>query len=94
MTSTNGQSGDFMYKTKAADGKLNICGAKIAKLRLALIPKCSQRALADKLQLKGLLYTKNTIQCIESGNRFVTDIELKAIAQVLGVSADEQLTED
>lgn len=83
-----------MYKTKASDGKLNICGANIARLRLALVPKCSQRKLADKLQLEGLIFSKNTVQCIESGNRFVTDIELKAIARVLGVTVDKLLAEE
>ena len=82
-----------MYKTKASDGKLNICGVKIAKLRLAMVPKCSQRALADRLQLVGLIFSKNTVQCIESGTRFVTDIELKTIAKVLGVTADELLSD-
>lgn len=82
-----------MYKTKRADGRLNICGLKIAKLRMAIRPKCSQKAFADKLQLLGLEVTKNTVQCIESGNRFVTDIELKVIAQALGVTADELLRE-
>ena len=83
-----------MYKTKGPDGKLNLCGAKVAKYRLALVPACSQRALADKLQLLGLVFTKNTVQCIESGNRFATDIELKAIARVLGVTVDELLAEE
>lgn len=82
-----------MYKTKRPDGRLNICGLRIAKLRIEMKPKCSQRAFADKLQLEGLEVTKNTVQCIESGNRFVTDIELKVIAQVLGVTADELLSE-
>lgn len=82
-----------MYKTKAPDGKLNICGAKIARLRIGMVPKCSQRALAERLQLQGIEFNKNTVQCIESGNRFVTDLELKAIAQVLGVTADELLSE-
>ena len=82
-----------MYKTKASDGKLNICGKKISKLRMAIVPKCSQRALADKLQLEGLEFSKNTIQCIESGNRFVTDIELVAFAKVFGVTIDELLSE-
>lgn len=40
------------------------------------------------LQLCGLDMDKNAIQRIESGARFVTDIELAAIAKVLGVSAD------
>ena len=82
-----------MYKTKAANGKLNICGPKVARLRLAMVPKCSQRGLADKLQLYGVDFSKNTIQCIESGNRFVTDIELRALARVFGVTPDE-LTSD
>ncbi len=82
-----------MYKTKMPNGKLNLCGTKVARLRLAMKPKCSQRALADKLQLLGLEFTKNTVQSIESGNRFVTDIELKVIAKALGVTADELLSE-
>ena len=60
---------------------------------MALVPKCSQKAFADRLQLLGLEVSKNTVQCIESGNRFVTDIELKVIAQALGVTADELLSE-
>ena len=48
---------------------------------------------ADWLPLQGIEFNKNTVQCIESGNRFVTDLELKAIAQVLGVTADELLSE-
>lgn len=82
-----------MYKTKAPGGKLNLCGTKVAQLRLAMVPKCSQKGLADKLELHGLEVSKNTVQCIESGNRFVTDIELKAIAEVLGVTTDELLSE-
>lgn len=82
-----------MYKTKRPDGRLNICGLNIAKLRMAMVPKCSQRAFADRLQLLGLEVTKNTVQCIESGNRFVTDIELKVIAQALGITVDELLAE-
>ena len=34
---------------------------------------------------------KNAIQRIESGQRFVTDLELKALAMVLNVTADELL---
>lgn len=35
------------------------------------------------LQLYGVDLDKNAVQRIESGSRFVTDIELKAIAKVL-----------
>ncbi len=82
-----------MYKTKLPDGRLNICGAKVASMRMSMVPKCSQRALADKLQLHGMDVDKNTIQRLESGQRFVTDIELRIIAQVLGVTTDELLSE-
>lgn len=55
--------------------------------------KTSQRLLADMLVLQGLDIDKNAIQRIESGQRFVTDIELKAIANVLNTSYNELLGE-
>ncbi len=82
-----------MYKIKNKDGTLNLCGIKIAALRKQMRPKISQRALADMLQLAEVDLDKNAIQRIESGKRFVTDIELKAIAKVLGVTADDLLNE-
>jgi len=82
-----------MYKNKALDGRNNICGSKIRQLRLALPGKPSQRKFADMLQLVGLDVDKNAIQRIESGERFITDIELVKIADVLGVSLDELLKE-
>lgn len=48
-----------MFKNKAADGKLNISGAKIAKLRLDLPGKISQRMLAEQLQLMEIDLEKN-----------------------------------
>lgn len=77
-----------MYKNKHIDGKLNISGKKIAMVRKKLFPKVSQRKLADILQLNGLDLDKNAIQKIESGKRFITDIELKTLAKVLKVSSD------
>ncbi len=56
-----------------------------------MIPKMSQRALADKLQLMGIDVDKNAVQRIECGKRFVTDIELKALSDALGVSFDDLL---
>ncbi|MCL2376794.1 MAG: helix-turn-helix domain-containing protein [Defluviitaleaceae bacterium] len=78
-----------MFKNKNADGSLNICGKNIARLRKGL--KLSQRALADKIQLMGIDIGKNAIQQIESGERFVTDIELKVFAEFFKVAADELL---
>lgn len=80
-----------MYKNRGTDGALNISGKKITMLRKAKNPKLSQNGLAQKIQLAGVDLGKNAIQRIEAGKRFVTDIELKAIAAVLETSADELL---
>ena len=80
-----------MFKNKSKSGKNNLCGEKIYILRKQQIPKMSQRILAEKLQLKGIDVDKNANQRIESGERFVTDIELKVLAETFDVSADELL---
>ena len=79
-----------MFKNKN-DGKNNLCGEKVKELRLAYPTKLSQRALADKMQISGIDVDKNAIQRIESGKRFVTDIELKALAEIFDVSVDTLL---
>jgi len=78
-----------MFKNRNADGTRNLCGKNVARLRTAMRPRVSQNKLAGQLQLAGLDLEKNAVQRIESGERFVTDIELKKLAEVLGVSADE-----
>lgn len=77
-----------MFKNKTKNGRNNICGEKIYLLRKNFTPKMSQRILADKLQLLGIDVDKNAIQRIESGQRFVTDIELLALSQIFNVSTD------
>jgi transcriptional regulator with XRE-family HTH domain len=77
-----------MFKNKAKNGKNNICGKNIYELRKRQSPKMSQRILAEKLQIMGIDVDKNAIQRIESGERFVTDIEINGFARVFGVSAD------
>ena len=74
-----------MYKNKTISGRNNICGIKIHELRCAM---------TDMLQLKGLDLDKNAIQRIESGKRFVTDIELRYFAKVLNVSYEALLDPD
>ena len=78
-----------MFKNKGTNGKNNICGENIYKLRKQQSPKMSQRILAEKLPLFGIDVDKNAIQRIESGQRFVTDIELVKIAEIFDVSIDE-----
>lgn len=80
-----------MYKNRGPNGSHNLCGRRVAELRKSMRPAVSQRGLADMLQLIGLDVDKNAVQRIESGQRFVTDIELKALAQVLGVTTEELL---
>ncbi len=78
-----------MFINKASDGSNNVCGKNIYIFRKEL--KISQRQFADLLQLNGLDIDKNAIQRIESGQRFVTDIELIAISKVLNKSYEELL---
>ena len=78
-----------MFKNRALDGRKNIAGVEIAKLRKALPTKPSQRAFAEMLQREGLDVDKNVIQQVESGDRFVTDIELKYFAKTLNVTCDQ-----
>ena len=74
-----------MFKNKSANGKNNLCSENIRHLRKEL--GYSQNTLALKLQIIGLDIDKNAIQRIETGKRFVTDIELVKLAK------DENLNE-
>ena len=79
---------DKMFKHKAKDGTRNLCGKKIAVLRKNLTEKTSQRMLAEKMQIKGIDMDKTAIRRIENGERYVTDIELKAFSEIFSVSLD------
>lgn len=81
-----------MFNNRTPDGRNNICGVKVAKLRKNL--HISQRQLADNLQLINLDIDKNAVQRIESGQRFVTDIELIALAKVFDTTIEELLKRD
>ena len=78
-----------MFINKSPDGRNNICGARLARLRTQ--KGISQRELADILQRLGLDVDKNAVQHIESGQRFVTDIELVFLAKAFGVSVSDLL---
>lgn len=79
-----------MFINKTSDGRNNICGRNISKLRMSM--NISQRELADRLQVAGLDIDKNAIQRIECGKRFVTDIELIVFSRVLCCGLDELLS--
>ena len=81
-----------MFKNKNFSSN-SLCGKNVKKIRQEKQPKLSQKGLSDLLQLEGLDIDKNAIQRIESGQRFVTDIELKYFSKVLNISLDELLHE-
>ena len=77
----------YMFINKTPDGRNNLCGVRIAEIRKSM--GISQRELADRLQVTGLDVDKNAVQRIEAGKRFVTDIELVALAKVLNVTVEQ-----
>ena len=85
-----------MYKNKftpegAQKTYHNIAGQNVAVLRKE--KGWSQNGLARELQKLGHDVGKNAIQEMEAGKRFITDIELKGLAVVLGVSYDRLMDE-
>lgn len=80
-----------MFKNKAKNGKNNICGKRIYELRNNFKPKMSQRMLAELLQLNGVDVDKNAIQRMESGQRFITDIEVVALCKIFKISYGDLL---
>lgn len=73
-----------MFANRTKTGRANIVGYNIRKLRKSL--KISQRELADNLQNIGMKVDKNAIQRMESGRRFITDIDMFYIAKIFNVS--------
>ncbi len=65
----------------------NLIGKNLKKLRIKL--KISQQELSNKLELLGVYICRGSISRIEDYSRTVTDIELFAIAEVLGVDLKE-----
>ena len=73
-----------MPKPTGSSGEKNLVSSRLIELRKQ--QGLSQRDLAHKLQLAGYDMDKNVITRIETNKRYVTDIELRALSQVLGVS--------
>ena len=69
------------------DMPVNITGSQIKELRTKA--GLSQRQLSEKLELEAVYTCRGSISRIENGQRAVTDIELMAIAKVLGVTVDK-----
>lgn len=75
-----------MPKPKTTAGERNLISQRLIELRRK--PHMSQRLLAYQLQLNGYDMDKNVITRIETNKRYVTDIEIKALAEIFQVSYD------
>jgi len=64
----------------------NLVGKRVKKARLQTTPKLSQDRLSGKLAAQGVTIDRAGIAKIESGRRYVSDFEVKALATALGVS--------
>ncbi len=73
-----------MPKPKTISGEKNLISSRLIELRKQ--QNLSQRDLAHRLQLAGYDMDKNVITRIETNKRYVTDIELRALSEVLGIS--------
>lgn len=76
-----------MFSTRTKTGRNNMVGYTVAKIRKQLL--ISQRELADRLQVLGWNIDKNGIQRIESGERFVNDMELIYLARLFNMTIPE-----
>lgn len=67
--------------------KKNLIGNNLKSIRQK--KKMSQQELSAKLELLGVYVCRGSVSRIEDYSRTVTDIELYAIAEVLGVDVKE-----
>lgn len=66
----------------------NIVGPRIREARLRCNPPLSQDALSGQLAKQGVSIDRAGISKIEIGARCVLDYEVRALARVLGVTAE------
>ena len=69
------------------EGRKNIIGDSVRAFRKSA--KLTQKQLAAKIQLLGYEFDRLTILRIESGDRFIADYEVQALAKGLGVEIQE-----
>ena len=78
-----------MRTRKQELGDMNIIGARVEKQRKAIGMK--QKDLLAQLQVSGIDLNASGLSKLEGQLRYVTDFELKALSEVLGMSLNEML---
>lgn len=81
-----------MKPRKAQYGDKNICGANVERIRKQQGMK--QTTLVSKMQLLGVDINPSSLSKLEGQTRVATDMELKAIACILGVTMEELVKTD
>ncbi|SHK54453.1 helix-turn-helix domain-containing protein [Hespellia stercorisuis] len=81
-----------MPKPRSHSGEKNLISNRLIELRQK--HNLSQRDLAQRLQLAGYDMDKNVITRIETNKRYVTDIELKALTEVFGISYEDLIDDN
>ncbi len=76
-----------MPKPRSDTDQKNLISENLKELRHRR--NLSQRDLANKLQLVGCDMDKNVITRIETQKRYVTDIEIKKLCEVLNTTFEE-----
>lgn len=76
-----------MPKPTSKSGSRNLISNNLTALRQER--NLSQRDLANLLQLEGYDMDRNVITRIETGKRYVTDIELKALCNIFHVTFED-----
>lgn len=68
------------------DGRRNVSGERVRQVRTR--KRLTQADLAARAQTTGAILEQDAISRIENGSRIVQDYELRALAEVLGVTSD------
>lgn len=74
------------------DGRRNVSGERVRQMRTK--KRMTQADLAARVQTTGVILEQDAISRIESGSRMVQDYELRALAEVLGVTSDWLMDEE
>ena len=72
------------------DGRRNVSGERVRQMRTK--KRMTQADLAAKVQTTGVILEQDAIS--RSGSRMVQDYELRALAEVLGVTSDWLMDEE